>query len=158
VLAYNSSGSSPFSNTIAVTTLMGSASSGAALSDKLARSFDAQSFDPLLIDAVDSTAIHDAAPQDIFREMDLVIYPNPVLDNTMVKITGDENAAFRNRDLLIRLVDFRGNEYMRQTIRATDSENIIPLDFGNYPRGSYFIQVISGNQSKSFKIEYSGRN
>lgn len=83
--------------------------------------------------------------QDIYNQAEVVLFPNPA--NQFI------NLDFNNLDHLpdqIIIKDNSGNEIMRQNLELR--QNIHQLDISKIGSGIYFVQLLSENYSKVFKI------
>lgn len=83
--------------------------------------------------------------QDIYNQAEVVLFPNPA--NQFI------NLDFNNLDHLpeqIIIKDNSGNEIMRQNLELR--QNIHQLDISKIGSGIYFVQLLSENYSKVFKL------
>lgn len=75
----------------------------------------------------------------------IYIYPNPTSSTTKIKL----NKVF-DSDYMIELYDIYGKILMQQP--KSKSEIIFTIDLTRYPKGQYFINIMSSEQSGIFKI------
>lgn len=79
------------------------------------------------------------------------VYPNPVVQNLIVKLFGDASREFR-----IEIINITGTVVLSQKLSFIDNynfEDVIPV--GNLYRGLYFVRIISLDKliNRTFKIE-----
>jgi hypothetical protein len=76
------------------------------------------------------------------------VYPNPTMDNVMIKIpshTGGQNTAFNLVDVLGRVL------YETQKNTSSGTEILIPMS--EYAAGTYLLNITDGNKNTStYKI------
>ncbi len=129
VRAYNGSGASSFTSTIGVTTL-----TQRSLSTKSTQSNEA----------------NEENSPDNSQHLALEVFPNPITESATIRITPGNNPT--NSDIIVRLVDLAGNEFLRESFDNSSGIITVSRDFSMYPKGAYLLQLISGKTIKTEKI------
>ena len=76
------------------------------------------------------------------------IYPNPLTENTIIKITSTQN-----EDALLSIFDVVGNVLIHKTIQLANGENEIDLNELNaFKNGMYFVQIKTISQVWNTKL------
>jgi hypothetical protein len=81
-------------------------------------------------------------------KIDISVYPNPVVDNTNFKfnLSSDDN-------VVISIYDMRGNVVKTINLgKKTTGSHLFNFDSSNLNKGTYLIQIISGNQKATSKF------
>ena len=77
--------------------------------------------------------------RSIFIRVDqimMVVYPNPVTDQTVVRIIAEQPL-----DAIVRVFNSTGAELSNKKVNIAAGETKLPLNTDNYPSGIYFIRV-----------------
>lgn len=82
----------------------------------------------------------------INHSAEIKIYPNPNSGEFTIEITSSET----NKNFGYKIMDITGSLKNEGTI--TTESNTTQIKLGNINNGIYFIQIISGQQSKTYKI------
>ncbi len=64
------------------------------------------------------------------------IFPNPAVKNLTVKV-----AAVASEDVQLHIMDVQGKSIIQSTHKLVNGENLINVNVGNLPSGTYFIKV-----------------
>jgi len=80
---------------------------------------------------------------DIKKNIDINIYPNPVTESCKIKFI---SSSFLSS--LININNLLGTCVYSQEYQINEGENIIQLSIENYPPGIYFVEVISSHDIK----------
>lgn len=75
------------------------------------------------------------------------IYPNPTPNFVNIKVNSEKQI---NQSCLVQLFDANGRLIKEE--KTTHSNNTIQWNLKSYERSHYFIKVVLGNQTKTFKI------
>jgi hypothetical protein len=82
---------------------------------------------------------------------DVSVYPNPITDLVTIEMIPQEIQDIVPQTF-IKVLDIYGKTYYQKTIFNPNSRLLETIDFKNFSKGFYFLQVISGNQQKSIKL------
>jgi hypothetical protein len=85
------------------------------------------------------------------QDFTLSTYPNPSSGFVYAEITPTQTLDFLPLTY-IRVLDIYGKLHYQETIFNPNNQFIKELDFNNFAKGIYFLQIISGSNKKSTKI------
>ncbi len=84
-------------------------------------------------------------------DYEISVYPNPVTDLAVIEINPVSTQDYVPQTM-IRVLDVFGKVYYQKSLFNPNSQFTETLDFRQYQKGIYLIQVISGNKQKSTKL------
>ncbi len=85
------------------------------------------------------------------QNLSINVYPNPTTDFLNIEINPNETQDFVPYSYL-RIVDIYGKMYHSETLFNPNYQYSVSFDVSRYPKGIYFIQVLSGSNHKTQKI------
>lgn len=78
---------------------------------------------------------------------DIKAYPNPVRDHLSIVFN-----SITQEPVLIRITDLNGKQLYRRSFNQGVSSNLQNVDVSGYAAGTYFIQMITGKETKTIKF------
>ena len=88
------------------------------------------------------------------REMESVsnfsettVYPNPARDKLNLKYS-----TMESQELIVVLTDLTGREMLRRSMQSQEGENKVELLVYDFPRGIYFLNLISEEERQTIKV------
>lgn len=78
---------------------------------------------------------------------EMVVYPNPVIDNATVRVTSDGTSVLK-----LSLYDAGGRAIKTRQAKVTAGSNFIPLGMGGLPKGVYTAVVVWGQESRRIMV------
>jgi len=125
-----------------------------ATGNRVLRSFTISVLPPIIVNGDDDDGLTTSS-SELFedgktlengsQECEIHVYPNPVRDELIVDILkGDEEKNYR-----LMLFDSAGKLLKDRSRTGNGSE---PVDFGNYPTGTYLLIINSSKEKFQFKI------
>ncbi len=92
-----------------------------------------------------TTGIEDQAKASSFDA--IKVYPNPARNEVKISYVSSSN-----QDAIISLNDITGREMHRTEFPAVNGDNLYDLNLADYPRGIYFVSLISGNERQTIRL------
>ncbi len=85
------------------------------------------------------------------QNFSLSVYPNPATDLINIQIDPNETQDFVPYTYF-RVVDIYGKLYHNETLFNPNYQTNVSFDVSRFPKGIYFVQIISGSTQKTQKI------